>query len=332
MGVASCQRWRPDDDWLAEGAALERGLGAGALIVHRGLAQRGLQLSLIDKGLIDKGLIDLALAEPVAIEARRVERYLQLEQGLPRRRREVPTRDAHRDDARGLQHREQSLDRVEQLRAIDVRCAGEVIEVAVMQGRAHVAVSRGGKVALGRECHAKEDAPGGRARARTFEVVRTQYVLARPWARPAWRAPRAPTRLFTVRAGRLFGLILIAKERGFDAVVFVRDSDGDAQRAVEIDAAIAVSHEVIVGAPRVAGAAAVQSLEAWLLALAGESRTESMSAAKLEATLVERGTRYKCTSDYVAIIEARRGAEPPHDALSLRAFQERVRAALLDDE
>jgi len=114
--------------------------------------------------------------------------------------------------------------------------------------------------------------------------------------------------------------------------VFVRDSDGDAQRAVEIDAAIAVSHEVIVGAPRVAGAAAVQSLEAWLLALAGESRTESMSAAKLEATLVERGTRYKCTSDYVAIIEARRGAEPPHDALSLRAFQERVRAALLDDE
>src|SRR5690606_40855718 len=77
----------------------------------------------------------------------------------------------------------------------------------------------------------------------------------------------------------VLGLALEAERANAHALAFLRDTDGDERRERAIHSAIAEARthfptlEIIGGTPK-------PLLEAWLLALAGENKTESLSKAQ----------------------------------------------------
>lgn len=121
----------------------------------------------------------------------------------------------------------------------------------------------------------------------------------------------------------VLGLVLEAKERGYDAVVFLRDTDGDRDRAQQIGAALHLIPAKIADPPKVVGGLPTPSLEAWIVALKGVVGSESMSQTKLIAQLEALGVRPKHVESYVAVIEATDMARCAQDATSLRSFVSR---------
>jgi hypothetical protein len=128
----------------------------------------------------------------------------------------------------------------------------------------------------------------------------------------------------------VLGLALMASEHRADIIAFSRDSDGDRGREASVEAGIAAVGEKFPDGPRVAGGVAVQTVEAWILALAGRSRTEEMSRAKLvpaiEALL--GAGNVKQTDRYIETVEQADLAKLAADASSLRRWIERASAAL----
>lgn len=103
------------------------------------------------------------------------------------------------------------------------------------------------------------------------------------------------------------GLLLQAREKGAQALAFLRDIDNHDGRDELIEQALNDDRSMqeqgkrgklalIAGFPRPA-------LEAWLLAFQGRSNTDEMSKAKLERELKAREVTLKDTEDYVSIIE-----------------------------
>jgi hypothetical protein len=79
---------------------------------------------------------------------------------------------------------------------------------------------------------------------------------------------------------------------------------------------------------RIAGATAIPTLEAWLLALAGRTKTESLSRSAAQDALETLGVKGKNTADMRAWVE-RYGVESiAADAASLRDWVLQLRIAL----
>ncbi len=130
----------------------------------------------------------------------------------------------------------------------------------------------------------------------------------------------------------VLGLVQQAKERGFDALVFTRDRDGEKpehdQREKDVESALAEAPDLFPGAPPVVGGLSVQRLESWVLALKGGKRTEAMKNAEVDRKLAEMGIPEKDTQAMVgATFHADRDAVP-EDARSLRQWLDRAREVM----
>lgn len=125
------------------------------------------------------------------------------------------------------------------------------------------------------------------------------------------------------------GLALMARERGAEVVAFSRDTDGDRARGRSIDAGIASAEAKFPDGPRIAGGAAVPTVEAWIASLAGRDGAEGLSRAKLIEAMASLGLAQKQTRDYVGVIAGADLIKLPADAASLRTWLTRARAALL---
>lgn len=124
------------------------------------------------------------------------------------------------------------------------------------------------------------------------------------------------------------GLALMARERGAEVVAFSRDTDGDRARARSAEAGIASAAEKFSDGPRIAGGVAEPMVEAWILALVGRAGAESLSRAKLLKAMDSLGLSQKSTRGYVRVIEDANLDALPRDAVSLRNWLSRARAAL----
>jgi hypothetical protein len=124
-----------------------------------------------------------------------------------------------------------------------------------------------------------------------------------------------------------------ARKRGCDVFVFTRDRDSvkfshrdeDIERA--IDGLTANGED---GSPAIVGGVAIEKLESWLVALAGDVRSEE--ARKPEERLHKLGIADKDTAAMVIFVETRGLAAIPDDARSLRRWLTRAREALKTPE
>ena len=121
----------------------------------------------------------------------------------------------------------------------------------------------------------------------------------------------------------VLGLVLDAKERGAQVVAFVRDQDDDPDRAEIIAQAIERACAQFSDI-RVVGDTAVPVLEAWILAMMGESGSESLGKVKAQRLLSDRGitTTAKMVSE---VLEER---PVPEDADHLRSWLDQAKTAL----
>jgi hypothetical protein len=119
------------------------------------------------------------------------------------------------------------------------------------------------------------------------------------------------------------GAALRAKDRGA-ALVFVRDRDGDEARESAIERALTQGD-----APVVVGGVAIEQLESWLLAIAGERSTEQHGRART-FELVRQHAQPKSTVAYVALVERHGLSRVAPDAASLHRWLERAREALAE--
>ena len=122
---------------------------------------------------------------------------------------------------------------------------------------------------------------------------------------------------------RVGQLALFAREAGADVVVFSRDRDRDAQRAIDIEAGIAEAQRET--SPKIVGGVAKEAIEAWVLALKGAQNSESHSKPKVP--LIQQWS----ISDTTQMVEAIESADLdriPPDAESLSSWLERARRHL----
>ncbi len=112
----------------------------------------------------------------------------------------------------------------------------------------------------------------------------------------------------------VLGLVNEAEEMGCDVLVFVRDQDGDKDRQTDVEEGIRLARERGF-TPALVGGMAVQEIEAWLLALLGERKSERHADAK--AVLAKKHGITTCIGKVAAVEDADLGRIPP-DARSLR--------------
>ncbi|MEZ4298501.1 MAG: hypothetical protein R3B70_26355 [Polyangiaceae bacterium] len=147
-------------------------------------------------------------------------------------------------------------------------------------------------------------------------------IAARPWKairKYRLRPPRRP------EVQNVLGLMLEADEARSDFLIFVRDQDGDTDRQAHIDEGLRLAREGSFS-PTPIGAVAIQEIEAWLLALLGERRSEQLSDPK--TGLKERhGVADRPAK--VAIVEGASLDTLPDDARSLRTFLDEVLASFV---
>lgn len=118
----------------------------------------------------------------------------------------------------------------------------------------------------------------------------------------------------------VLGLALLAEEAGCSVLAFIRDQDGDEERERDVEEGIRLAAERADGI-RIVGGVAIHELEAWLLALLGERRSEEIRDPK--RALDERhhvGTR----DQKVAVVEEANLDAIPEDARSLRTWLNRA--------
>ena len=141
-----------------------------------------------------------------------------------------------------------------------------------------------------------------------FEVV--EIV---PWKNiPKYRAGKCRD----AEERNVLGLHLRASEMGCDALVFVRDQDGDKGRSKSIEAAL---NEVAEEAPPVVGGTADQAIEAWVLAFLEDHRAEQHTNPKSKLSAEHQSCAAKCE----VIRRAKRFPEPKY-AKSLNRWKERA--------
>lgn len=130
----------------------------------------------------------------------------------------------------------------------------------------------------------------------------------------------------------VLGLVLKARERGADVVVFTRDCDGDGpqhrRRIAAIEAGLARAAVEFPLGPVVVGGPAVRMIEAWILALAGVRRTEEMGRDGLDAGFRRFQIPAKSTPALVERVMTAELASIAPDARSLQSWLAQARSAL----
>lgn len=121
----------------------------------------------------------------------------------------------------------------------------------------------------------------------------------------------------------VLGLVLDAKERGAKVVAFVRDQDDDPDR-VEIIANAIDRARALFSDIQVVGDTAVPVLEAWILALMGETGSESLGKAKAQRILADRSI----TTTTRMVGEVLSDRPVPEDATGLRSWLAQAKKAL----
>jgi hypothetical protein len=117
---------------------------------------------------------------------------------------------------------------------------------------------------------------------------------------------------------------LHARERAASVLAFTRDRDRKPERERDIERAIGV---VETGdALRVAGGVAIENIEAWLLALAGEAGSESVRHPENEVGRLK--LEAKRAEDYARHVAQHGIDKAPKDAQSLHQWLARARRAL----
>jgi hypothetical protein len=124
-------------------------------------------------------------------------------------------------------------------------------------------------------------------------------------------------------AQAVLGLVLDARESGARAVAFLRDEDGCPERIKPIADAIRQAREYWPEV-KLVGEVAVPVLEGWILAALGETKTESMSKAKAQHLLADRGVT--TTADMVKAVLS--GTPLPQDATRANNWLEQARTIL----
>jgi hypothetical protein len=119
----------------------------------------------------------------------------------------------------------------------------------------------------------------------------------------------------------VMGLALRAVESGCDAVVFSRDRDGDREREQDVERGIELARQTFSMA--IIGSVAVEEIEAWVLALLGETRSEQRPSPKERLSQVH-GCRE--LADCVARVSSADWTRIPEDAASLHRWLDRARA------
>lgn len=120
----------------------------------------------------------------------------------------------------------------------------------------------------------------------------------------------------------VLGLALRAEELGCMALVFARDRDRDEARERDVEAGIVGAERFAVA---VVGGTANEEIEAWLLAILGERRSEGFADPK--TVLAERHGVDSRTAKIAVVESANLGALPP-DCSSLVRWLARAKVVL----
>ncbi len=120
-------------------------------------------------------------------------------------------------------------------------------------------------------------------------------------------------------------LLLKAREAGCDAVAFIRDRDRDERRQQDVEEGIAQASQEYPQGPQIIGGMAIEKLESWMAALAGNTGSEAMRENRLHAIFDELQIEWKSTRQYAEFAEAADLDQVPDDALSLTAWLDRAR-------
>jgi hypothetical protein len=124
-------------------------------------------------------------------------------------------------------------------------------------------------------------------------------------------------------------LLLMAEERQCNLVAFTRDRDRSRERQAQIDSTMAEMEAQYTEGPFFIGGMAIEKIEAWLLALSGETRSESIGdpAAKLAPILPE-----STTSEMARLVMRAEITSIPRDANSLSTWIQKASRFLNTDE
>lgn len=170
-------------------------------------------------------------------------------------------------------------------------------------------------------------------RASTPEVGVIEALLRKAWTHPytvvdacLWKRIRKFRSQDHLRpeTRNVLGLALQADEAGCDALAFVRDQDGDEERQADIEEGVRFAQAKGLDVD-IVGGVAVQEIEAWILAILGERRSEHHSDAK---QVLKQRHQITEREEMVEVIEARGIDGIPEDAASLRAWLEMATRAL----
>lgn len=155
---------------------------------------------------------------------------------------------------------------------------------------------------------------------RRVATVDFSIVGAQAWKRI--RKFRTNSRM-RAETQNVLGLMLEADETGADVLVFVRDQDGYADRQADVEEGIRLARRGEYDAA-VVGGVAVQEIEAWILAMLGERRSERHADPK--AVL---GANHGITDrpGKVRVVEDADMTRIPDDAASLLAWLNEAKTA-----
>lgn len=119
----------------------------------------------------------------------------------------------------------------------------------------------------------------------------------------------------------VIGAALAANELGCRVLAFARDRDGSKERQRDVEEGRAKADGI---GPRIIGGVAIESLDAWVLAIRGEARTEKLDRPK--ELVRDRGI--ETTADMVGLIESNGVSRVPDDATSLLDWVAQARSVL----
>jgi hypothetical protein len=123
----------------------------------------------------------------------------------------------------------------------------------------------------------------------------------------------------------VLGLVIEAEEVGAEVLAFVRDQDGYPDRQDDIEEGIRRAR-ARSDSPQIVGGVAVQEIEAWILALLFEPRSERHADAK---AVLEARHGIADRNGKVAVIDAADLDRLPEDAVSLRSWVSQARVVLV---
>lgn len=123
-------------------------------------------------------------------------------------------------------------------------------------------------------------------------------------------------------ARNVLGLALRAAEAKLDALVFLRDRDGDAERERDLRDGISRAMTMFPEL-RIAGGIPIECLEAWMLGLLGHAPAERLSRP---AEYLESAFGKSTRLDFVEIVELYDINRIPRESASLRAWVETLQS------